>query len=90
MLSQDTNYNYQQSCELETMHQTVSALGCFDFWISVFMCGLDTERKGPDWSETSITGNIFYPRLLVSHMPDINGDNKQTPEMSCSDPFDCA
>ena len=56
------------------------------------MCGMNTERKGPDWSETVFTGEFAYGkkgRLIVPAMPDINGDGRTTPEVRCTGPLDC-
>ena len=89
-LLQDSNYQYQQSCALKGMHQAVSLVGCFDGNVAFWLCGIDLERRGPDWSEVKFTGNLFYPRTLVHAMPDINGDGKGTAEVKCSDPLDCA
>lgn len=71
------------------MHQAVSLLGCFDEGLSYWLCGIDIERKGPDWHETKFAGNVFYPRTLVPAMPDIDGDGRSTPETKCTDPLDC-
>ena len=86
---QDTNYQLQQTCEIARLDQAVMAIGCFDYQASIFLCGIDTERHGPDWNSVSITGNFFYPRTLVHAMPDINGDGFGTPELKCYDPLDC-
>ena len=71
------------------MHQAVTLLGCFDEGLSYWLCGIDIERKGPDWHETKFAGNVLYPRTLVPAMPDIDGDGRTTPETTCSDPLDC-
>ena len=83
------NRRAAQHCEIKGMHQAVSMLGCLDEGISYWLCGIDIERRGPDWHETRFTGNVFYPRTLVPAMPDIDGDGRGTPEMTCTDPLDC-
>ena len=75
---------------MESLHQAVSTIGCFDFYIALFLCGIDTERHGPDWHSVAVSGNIFYPRTLVHAMPDIDGDNFGVAEVKCYDPLDCA
>lgn len=90
---QDSNYNYQQFCDIEMLNQAVSLVGCFDQFVSYFLCGLSITRKGPDWSESAISGNLFYGsngRLLVPAIPDQDGDGLGTEEVRCYDPLDCS
>ena len=81
---------YQQSCPIKPLSQAVGAIvGCADTWISAFLCGLTVDRVGPDGSGVSITSGLAYPRTLVTATPDLDGDYRNTPEMTCSDPLDC-
>jgi hypothetical protein len=75
---------------MESLHQAVSTIGCFDFYVALFLCGIDTERHGPDWHSVAVSGNVFYPRTLVHAMPDIDGDNFGVAEVKCYDPLDCS
>lgn len=50
---------------------------------------MTVDRVGADGSGVSITSGMAYPRTLVTATPDLDGDYRNTPEMTCSDPLDC-
>ena len=81
---------YHQTCPIKPLSQAISAIaGCADSWVSAFLCGMTVDRVGSDGSGVSITSGLAYPRTLVTATPDLDGDYRNTPEMTCSDALDC-
>lgn len=64
-------------------------IGCADGFVAKLLCGLGVEVKHGDLSTVSITGNPFWPRVLLDGSEDHDGDGIANAHMVCSDPNDC-
>tara|TARA_Y100000389_G_C17471054_1_gene530952 strand:- start:5217 stop:5441 length:225 start_codon:yes stop_codon:yes gene_type:complete len=56
---------------------------------SKFVCGLSLDVKHGDISTVEISGNIVWPRVLLTGSEDHDGDGNADPAMMCYDPIDC-
>tara|TARA_B110000902_G_scaffold79723_1_gene94815 strand:- start:12 stop:734 length:723 start_codon:yes stop_codon:yes gene_type:complete len=62
-------------------------IGCTDEVASKWMCGLALEIKHGDLSTVALTGNIFWPRVLLDGSEDRDGDGVSDQHMECTDPI---
>ena len=84
----DASYNEGCSNQIGAMVKD-GLIGCFDGPASKFVCGLSVDVKHGDLSTVSTSGNLFWPRVLLTGSEDHDGDGEADPSMSCSDPIDC-
>ena len=66
-----------------------AAAGCMDDYVGAYLCGLSLDVSHGDLSTVSLSGNLFWPRVLVEGSDDEDGDGKSPGRVTCSDPVDC-
>lgn len=57
--------------------------------VAALLCGISVDIKHGDISTVQTSGNLFYPRVLLTGAEDHDGDGQADPTMTCSDPIDC-
>jgi len=86
----DIDPSYNEGCSNQVAASVKDgAIGCMDGFASKFLCGLSVDVKHGDLSTVSTSGNLFWPRVLLSGSEDHDGDGISDPSMVCNDPADC-
>ena len=86
----DIDSSYNEGCSNQIAAFIKDGLiGCFDTVPAKFLCGLSVDIKNGDLSTVSTSGNLFWPRVLLSGAEDHDGDGQADPTMECTDPVDC-
>lgn len=86
----DIDSSYNEGCtDEEIANVKDSMMGCFDEGIGGLLCGLSLEIQHGDISTVQTSGDLFYPRVLLTGAEDHDGDGQADPTMTCSDRYDC-
>jgi hypothetical protein len=86
----DIDPSYNEGCSNQIGAAVKDGLvGCFDGPPAKLLCGLSVDVKHGDLNTVETSGNLFWPRVLLSGSEDHDGDGESDPSMQCYDPIDC-